>query len=454
MNAWKSVIAAVDRLVARMHSVQDKLPAPSVRVQRWAMIGWQSGIALMGIISMHPYFLWSQQKPAYALATLLLILSCGGCFRALVLTRERILLSVAASLFLVYLSLLPKVHGGITRWLFLIPFVLALLLLSRQDLQRAFNKFQWLFAVSLLPGMLAWLWLAAGLPMTFEWTYPPSEIVQRGPTPYFMRPGVIFLPTNGMLLPNGGTIFRLCGVYDEPGTVGTIAALTLAATRYRLDWKGAVCFVAGVMSLSIAFAVLTVIGLLATAAVERRFGLLAFGLVSALAGAVPALGLEPKISDPNRLTSINLILPPSHPHWRETQAAGRPFGLFDDAQIRQSQVLDNRALPAMRKLFNEYAGSGPRTLLFGIASNASNIHAGDSASWLQILTNYGIVGFAWLFVLFAAPMVWLWRRQQLDFLAAMFCLLFLMSFYQRPVIWLPVPLLIYLAGLSISRKTA
>jgi hypothetical protein len=51
-------------------------------------------------------------------------------------------------------------------------------------------------------------------------------------------------------------------------------------------------------------------------------------------------------------------------------------------------------------------------------------------------------------------MVWLWRRQQLDFLAAMFCLLFLMSFYQRPVIWLPVPLLIYLAGLSISRKTA
>jgi hypothetical protein len=454
MNPWKSVIAAVDRLVARMHRLQNELPAPSVHVQRCSMIGLQIGIAVMGLVSMHPYFLWSHQKPAYALATMLLVLSCAGCFRALVFTRDRILLAFAASLFLIYLSFLPKVHGGITRWVFLIPFVLVLLLLSKDDLQRAFNKFQWLFAVSLLPGMVAWLWLAAGLPMTFEWMYQPSEIVQRGPTPYFMRPGVIFLPTNGMLLPNGGTIFRLCGVYDEPGTVGTIAALTLAATRYRFDWKGVICFVAGLMSLSIAFAVLTVIGVLAIAVAERRFGLIALGFVTGLAGAVPALGLAPKTSDPQRLTSITIILPPSHPHWREDKAAGRPFGLWDDAQIRQSQALDNRALPAMRKLFNEYAAAGPRTLLFGIASNASNIYAGDSASWVQIPVNYGIVGFAWLFMLFAAPIVLIWRRQQLDFLSAMFCLLFLMSFYQRPVIWLPVPLLIYLAGLTMSRKTA
>jgi hypothetical protein len=416
-------------------------------MQRWSMAGLQTGIALMAIVSLLPYFLWSHQKPAYAIATLIVIASCAGCFPALTFSRERILLSIGFALFLIYLSLLPKVHGGTTRWFLLIPFTLALLHLSRVDLQQVVAKFQWLFALSLLPGMAAWLWLAAGLPMTFDWVYPPSEIVQRGPTPYFMAPGVVFLPENGMLLPNSGTIFRLCAVYDEPGTVGTIAALTLAATRYRFDWKGTVCFVAGLMSLSIAFAVLTVIGLGVTALAQRRFALLAAALVSALVAAVPVLGLHPQISDPHRLTSIKIILPPSHPHYRESNPGARPFGLWDDAEIRQSQVLDNRALPAMRKLFNDYMVDGPRTLLFGIASNASNVHAGDSASWMQILINYGIVGFAWLFVLFAAPIAWAWHTRRLDVAGALFCFLFLMSFYQRPVIWLPAQALIYFAGL-------
>ena len=101
----------------------------------------------------------------------------------------------------------------------------------------------------------------------------------------------------------------------------------------------------------------------------------------------------------------------------------------------------------MRRLFAEYASSGPGVLLFGLASNASNVHAGDSSSWLQILINHGLVGFAWLFVLFAAPLVWLWRKRRLDLAAGIFCLVFLMSFYQRPVIWLPAQMLIYFAGL-------
>jgi hypothetical protein len=104
-------------------------------------------------------------------------------------------------------------------------------------------------------------------------------------------------------------------------------------------------------------------------------------------------------------------------------------------------------LPSMRRLFSEYVQSGPETLLFGIASNVSNVRAGDSASWTQIPTNYGAVGFAWLFLLFAAPVAWLWRGQRLDLGVAIFCLLFLMSFYQRPVIWLPAQMLIYFAGL-------
>jgi hypothetical protein len=119
------------------------------------MMGLQAGIALMALVSLHPYLLWSQQKPAYAIATLIVMASCAGCFPALVLTRERMLLSIAFSLFLIYLSVLPKVHGGVTRWFFLIPFTMAVLHLRRDDLQAAFEKFHWLFVLSLLPGMVA-----------------------------------------------------------------------------------------------------------------------------------------------------------------------------------------------------------------------------------------------------------------------------------------------------------
>ena len=438
------------RLASKLRAVQERVPAPPERVQRAGLLGLQVGIALMAMVSLHPYFLWEHQKAAYAAATLILMASGACCFPALRITRERMLLTLAMLLFLIYLSLLPKVQGGVTRWFFLIPFVLVLLHLPPHDLQGAFGKFYSLFAVSLLPGMVVWTWLVLGLPLQVEWIFPPSDIVQREPTPYFMAPGVVFLPANAMLLPNGGTIFRLCAVYDEPGTVGTIAALCLAASRFRLsDPRGAISFLAGLMSFSIAFAVLVVVGLVASAAASRRPSLVVFATFGLLAGLVPAIGLDLKVDNPRRSTSLTMKLTPNHPYFKEEKRADfrERVELFEHAQIRQTQALDNRALPSMRRLFAEYASSGPGVLLFGIASNASNVHAGDSSSWLQILINYGLVGFAWLFVLFAAPMVWLWRKRRLDLAAGIFCLLFLMSFYQRPVIWLPAQMLIYFAGL-------
>lgn len=417
------------------------------------MLGLQWALALMAFVSLNPYFLWTSQKYFYAAATAL-ILACGAwCSRSFVFTRQRIVLSLSFALFLVYISLLPKVNGGITRWFFLIPFVFVLLHLAQEDLSAAFQRFYWVFAASLLPGMLVWVWLALGMPLQLEWMYPPDEIVQRGPTPYFMRPGVIFLPTNGMLLPNGGTIFRLCAIYDEPGTVGTIAALCLAANRFRVDVRGVICFVGGLMSFSIAFAILATVGFAATAVASKEFRLIVFALVSALVGSIPASGLTIRTDDPNRWTSITLVLPPSHPDWNKDKPGARPFGLWDDVELRQSNVLDNRALPAMRSLFDKYAQSGASTLLFGIASNASNVYAGESASWLQIPINYGFVGFAWLFVLFAMPTFWLWQAGRLSAGGAIFCCLFLMSFYQRPVIWLPAQLLFYCAGLYLDHRT-
>jgi hypothetical protein len=104
----------------------------------------------------------------------------------------------------------------------------------------------------------------------------------------------------------------------------------------------------------------------------------------------------------------------------------------------------------MRKLLEDYRAAPTATLLFGIASDASLVHGWGSSVWYRLLTDFGIVGFLWAFALFSWPLVQLWRGGQLDVAVMIFCTLFLMSFYQRPIIWLPAQLLIYFAGLQMK----
>jgi hypothetical protein len=428
------------------------------------MTGLQAGVAMMAWVSLQPYFMWGQQKLYYAGASIL-ILVCGiACYRDLLARRDRWVLAAAFALFLVYLSLLPKVDGGITRWFFLAPFTVVLLLLDEERLRLAFEAFHWIFALSLLPSMLAWLWIAAGLPVELRFIAPPGDIVQRGVTEYLELPGAVFLLSNGIVLPHGGVLFRLCGIYDEPGTVGTIAALCLAASRFRLrSVPGAITLAAGVMSFSIAFALLTSAGLLALAAMQRRPWLLAALPAVILAGAVPLSGLKFADTVPARITivvppdaaSSALNAPQAPPAVLDFKPGTRvPFAPAPQWGLRNSPGFDSREQPRMRKLLDEYRAAPPGVLLFGIASDASVVHGWGSSVWYRILTDFGAVGFVWLFALFAYPLWRLWRQGRLDGPIVIFCALFLMSFYQRPIIWLPAQLLLYLAGLYIPKKSA
>jgi hypothetical protein len=425
------------------------------------MTALQVGIALMALVSLQPYVLWSHQKSLYVVATIIVIASCAGCFGMLSFTRARTFLSLAFSLFLIYLSALPKVEGGTTRWFFLIPFCAALLHLRNEDLRAAFAKFHWLFALSLVPGMALWLWIVVGLPIELSYTTPPGDIIQRGVTEYAEKPGAIFLLSNGIVLPHGGVLFRLCGMYDEPGTVGTIAALCLGVTRFRLsNIKGALSFLAGVMSFSIAFAVLTAVGLAATAISAKRPRLLSAAVLSVVVGLIPLMGLK---FDGAKVSNVTLVmsspaqaqsapwlhLAPSAPFITGTRER---FAPAPEWGLRNSAEFDNRALPRMRKLFDDYRSSPMSSLLFGIASDASIVRGWGSSVWYRVLTDFGIIGFVWVFVLFFAPLVYLWRRGRLDVAVMIFCVLFLMSFYQRPIIWLPAQLLIYFAGLFAMTK--
>ncbi|MFO0441930.1 MAG: hypothetical protein ACK5ZW_15140, partial [Betaproteobacteria bacterium] len=340
---------------------------------------------------------------------------------------------------------------GYTRWFLLIPFTISLLALRRTELEKAIGIFYWIFSLSLVPGMILWIWTVAGLQVEFTWMTPPSKIVQRGVIEYFMVPGAVVLPSNAQMLPHGGVIFRLCGIYDEPGTVGTIAALLLSANRFRLrDPRSSIVFVAGLMSFSIAFAILTSIGITATAIIHRRWKMLPAALLVAAMGGVVS-GLIPLNYKVDRQPAITVIDNQNGGLVPEIRSGDNLwyYGLDEKTRLRFSSALsvfDNRAQPKMRALLNSYLESPVTTLMFGIASDASNQTDGSSV-WYMILTNYGAVGFAWLFFLFLAPVVMFWRTIGFFPAVFVFCALFLMSFYQRPVIWMPAQLLIYIAGI-------
>lgn len=434
---------------------QNHLETPlvaSIGSERVARISLQFGLAFMAVVSLNPYFMWGYQKLYYALATSIVVVSWLGCFRSLTLTRARLVLVVAFSLFLIYLSFLTKVHGGTTRWFLLIPFTIALLTVEREDLQKAFEMFYWAFALALVPAMLVWVWVAAGFPLEFRWMIPPAEIVQRSGVAYIERFGMLFVHGNAMILPSGGMMFRLCGMLDEPGTVGTVAALCLAVTRFRLwDIRGAIAFIAGMMSFSVAFAVLSIVGLIATLIIARRPWLFGMALISGAVIAIPMSGLTFDSGEPHQTTLLTniTVINPSGPGADDVPLPTvQPYALFANMRLRSSVEFDNRALNDLQALFSKYARAPAKTLLFGIASDASSVYAGESSAWLSVLINYGIVGFAWLFILFFTPLAYLWYSGRLDMSAMIFCLLFLMSFYQRPVIWLPAQMLIYFAGLQ------
>ena len=193
-------------------------------------------------------------------------------------------------------------------------------------------------------------------------------------------------------------------------------------------------------------------------------------LLSVVVGLIPLSGF--KFDDANR-SNVTLVMPTAPPASRphapyippveinprlltDDKAPGAREEFVPDPQwgLRNAPGFDSRVQPRMRKLFDDYRSSSATALLFGIASDASVVLGWGSSVWYRILTDFGIVGFIWGVGLFFTPLLQLWREKRFDVPVMIFCGLFLMSFYQRPIIWLSAPLLIYFAGIYAMKEPA
>ncbi len=405
-----------------------------------------TGIVLLAAtawLSLDPYFTWHSRVD-------LIVSAFGAAVAAalFVVTGHRppkgieLAALLAITVFVVYITIQPKTDGGHTRWVGVLPTLWAATLLDDENRRRCLRVFASIFAVSLLPGIFFTLAAAAGVPLTLRPVDHPNPLMGG----MLMHWNAVFLGhLNSTLLPWGGVLFRLCGVYDEPGMVGTISALLLAAHSYRLfSWRTLIFYVAGVLSFSLAFALLALAGLMGRALFYRFWSSVAAGIPIALAASL-TLGFLPITAPPGVVSRINI-----------EASAGRlqefTTRVGPQDRILRHKGLSNRVTPQMQLLIEEYLRAGWRIKVFGIASDATATRGGLGQTISRVYLDHGVFGAVLLFVGIGLFCWHAWRRAGFAIPVGLFAGVFLLSMYQRPVVWLPYALLILIGGLALAAQ--
>ena len=312
-------------------------------------------------VSLNPYFLWGIGAAAMILAGMVagVIALIGFAANRYRVQADVEMIGVGLmTIFLLYITALPKADGGHIKWVFILPSLWALWLLSDDQRRRCIDFFATIFALSLVLGIVISFCLVAGMSITFKSIPVPNTLMAtEGSAQMFLFPGALFIKGNGIVLPWGGVLFRLCGIYDEPGTVGTIGALLLASNGFRLSgWRPLLIYLAGLLAFSLAFVVLATIGFLGRAAIKRsRWPLIAILPIAVAATLILGLWSASIPAPAQTKVAIEGSLGVLSNQLVTSSAGGHPT-------LRQVEQIDNRSQPQMNFLVHEYLHSGATTL--------------------------------------------------------------------------------------------
>jgi hypothetical protein len=406
-------------------------------------------LATAAWLSQLPYPFWPYWR--YAMLAGALLTGASGVLALWLRRREPfeardVFAGVCLAAFVSYITLQRTVAGDHSLWIFVLPTVLAIFVARDSERALAFSRFELLFIICLLPGVVYLLLMIAGVPLTFASRPAQNARFAAAGVRMLQLPGAVFLERNSQTLPWGGVISRLCGMYDEPGMVGTVAALLLAARGFEVRrWRGVLLYVSGLLSLSLAFVVLAALGFAARTVVTRRWTPLVLAMPVLLCG-VFVLGW---VTIPRAQTAAPRVVVEAPGGSSEVEALQTR-----GTKVRQTDQIDNRSQPPMDQLFERYEGSGWTTIVFGIASNASSVYGGASSVWTRILVDHGLLGFVLLLAAFVAYGWSVLRRSGPSLAALVFLGAFALSFYQRPMLWVPYNLVLFFGAAAVLERAA
>ncbi len=291
--------------------------------------------------------------------------------------------------------------------------VCEVLLLSRQSKIRVYEIFRTFIVITGALGIICYLSILfdLGLPYTYVPFYSGNG------TQWYLNFHVSYIYFHSALLTP-----RLCGLFNEPGYFGTIAAFILMIEDVNLKRLGNVVILcAGLLTLSFAFCILVILYLL----IRHFYFKYILGLCITLCSIIYV---------------VNIVDTENGPASR----------LIERFKIEDGKIKgNNRVTEDFDRVFNETLGNAE--IIFGKGPNAlikNNISEGNAGFKVYIL-QYGILGFAFLWgtIICLSLKYAKFNRESLIFIA-----LFFLSTYQRSTICTPDYILLLFGGIDYIRS--
>lgn len=276
-----------------------------------------------------------------------------------------------------------------------------LFFVNKEFLNKCYCSFCIILSAALVPSILEFLF---------------SQIVGRG----FVNRGIM-PPLNEikdytyskylfMVSPNIVELFpRFCGYFDEPGVIGTFSGVLLCLNSYNLKSKVNIpIFIAGVVSFSLYFVVISILYLFYSIIVsQKRVFLKLLVVIGVLLGIITFISLKYEDS-PVKTLVLDRLKYDEYKGFQGNNRSGRGFDLWY-SQYKQSSAY--------------LVGIGKRKSELGINEGG--------ASYKDIIVTQGLIGFLLYMVV---VLLWI-KSNSVDLKEfTVSSVLFLTVLYQRPFI--------------------
>lgn len=388
-----------------------------------------------------PYFTWStfcggafgriygmQYSTAFALLAV---------FLTFLLPKNKLRIKIYHIVIIISAVFTVAVSGGISHALSFewIPYiVIFVFLLLPKELQfNVYSKYKTIIAITAFFAIIVYLitLVYPGLPSVRLESYEPYK---QATGQYYNLYGVSVNRVAKTLSDFG--VRKLCGLFDEPGRLGTICALFLVSEKMKIkgNFENVILFTAGVLTFSLAFFLIIIIYLV--------------------------VSLLPKLSV-KAICIIGLLIV-LYVIFINFNFSNADLRAFQKRFIVTGNVLagDNRTNIYYDIIFNDFKSSDFITLLFGNGAGAMSLVQNqllvDGYSYKNLLYDYGYVGFGCQIVFLAMVLVELLRKNKVRYGDMLHCIalfiVYLANMYQRPTMFSFNYFLIFIGGILIVIK--
>lgn len=348
--------------------------------------------ACLLILSM-PYFVWHSYIPIITTVILALV----ALFFHEVPRGKRFYGFLCLCLFYLFAAIRHTTIGGATV-LCIMPL---LLLINKKAFLNAFHNFVIVLAFLLVPSLTMYVLVTfLGLPISSVEVQPINALKEYT---YSQYPFLIVDNIERNLI-----VTRFHAMFDEPGVIGSIAGLVLWINRFNLKkWYNIVLFISSIFTFSLFFYLLSIIYVVLYSKIKTKTAIFIISVIS-----IPIL-LQ-------KLPDLEILI-------------------FNRFKIENGIWSGNsRSSGSFDVWYQSFKNSD--AYLFGLGTGSNLIYNKGGASYKDIIVNYGLLSF----LLFCLSWILLsFSKLPIKYLL-LSTLIILMFIYQRPFMFNPFVLLMFL----------